>query len=497
MPNPKAFDPLKHLFSHVTAGGHEYITRQDYVLLSKRDRLYRFTPSYFTAKKEAGEVYFDEERGIIAPIKAVKDSALIAQYYKTVLPELKIRSSEIPYGLSPSQGRAYAMLSLEPRGVLTGPAGTGKTFLLQKLNEHWQDAGLVVRYAAPTGQAAKLLRQRLGVPASTVHSLVGWRGDSDKNKFVPDTIYCDLLVVDEASMLDTAMMSWLAQVGSDSQCRILLVGDHYQLPPVDAGDPFKDIILNQLTSVHLLTEVQRQAEDSPVIQLAHAYLQCKDYPVRNHFRVKQVRSARDLEDVAVDHYLQLHETSMMMFSPLRNKDFAGSCNSIGDRVSRELYGDRQGRYTVGDHIIFRATLWDSERKLLTINGTHGKILEFSAKSALVERDDGISQWYPFWQLSRSTAFGYCTTVHQAQGSEAGLVIFLLPKSRMYSRRLIYTGITRAKEDLIFLGNLRYLGVSPQKDERKTLLPLLYKKPLEELQSLSASRLRYAWETVNG
>jgi exodeoxyribonuclease V alpha subunit len=382
--------------------------------------------------------------------------------------------------LSPEQAREWPFLaSPEPGGyrvaLLTGLPGTGKTFLISKLIQEWSATGLHVECCAPTGKAASVLAAKTGENVVTIHRLIGLRPGQD---FAPTDLYCDVLVVDESSMLDVELFANLIECCKKVP-HIVLVGDPNQIPPVGAGQPFADLV-SVITPSHL-TCIQRQGSDSGILSLSRDFLfgRVQDrYPNVHHFgspslAVELYTSGRlakrfDLQDV---------RTGAIILSPVKNEKFGISTEKINYAISHALLKDRPGKFSVGDRLMF--TVNDYSHGF--VNGEMGTLVDYDGRTKLAKivNDSGRMYVLEDYSIERFAQWGYALTVHKSQGSEADVVVLLLEKecAFMYNRNLMYTAMTRAKKELVVMGDWSLLVRAARRPEvRHTCLVSLLGLP---------------------
>ncbi|MBO9130458.1 ATP-dependent RecD-like DNA helicase [Bacillus sp. 165] len=424
---------------------------------------------------------------------------------------------------APLQKEAIQTAIHHPVMVLTGGPGTGKTTVIKGIVEMYaalhgisldpKDYGekkpFPILLAAPTGRAAKRMSESTGLPACTIHRLLGYTQEGSFQRDEHDPIQGKLLIVDEFSMVDIWLANQLFKA-LPSTIQVIIVGDEDQLPSVGPGQVLKDLLSSGLLPTVRLTEIYRQADGSSIVQLAHAikngevpqdiskqqgdrsFLQCSNAQVVEV--VKQVCTnaqakgftARDIQVLAPMYrgpagINVLNSSLQEVFNPNVNK-------------KRELHHG-EVIYRVGDKVLQLVNQPESQ----VFNGDIGEIVSvFYAKENVEQQDmmvisfDGIEVTYTKSDFNQIT-HAYCCSIHKSQGSEFPIVILPVVKSyyRMLRRNLIYTAITRSKRFLILCGEpeaFQY-GINKKSDnERQTSLCQKLQERFEEMPSLEEDEM---------
>ncbi|WP_425471025.1 SF1B family DNA helicase RecD2 [Ureibacillus thermophilus] len=370
--------------------------------------------------------------------------------------------------------------------ILTGGPGTGKTTVVRGIVEVFAELhGLSLNpieyakreepfpivLAAPTGRAAKRLSESTGLPAMTIHRLLGFNGQEKNNEEeIGREIHGRLVIIDEMSMVDTWLSHQLLKsIPPDAQ--VVLVGDQDQLPPVGPGQVLKDLLASNIVPTIELTEVYRQAEGSTIIEMAHQIKKglvpdCLTAKTSDRSFIKA--SAEQIASVVT----QVVKSAMAKGQSIRdiqvlapmykgpagidrlNKEIQELVNPNKDGTRKEVnYGDTIFR--IGDKVL---QLVNQPEKNV-FNGDIGEIVAIlKAKETVEKKDqvvvsyDGNEVVYDRSDLNQIT-LAYCCSIHKSQGSEFQTVIMPIVRSyaKMLRRNLIYTGITRAKNFLILCG----------------------------------------------
>ncbi|NUK37701.1 ATP-dependent RecD-like DNA helicase [Streptomyces lunaelactis] len=372
-------------------------------------------------------------------------------------------------GLTGEQHQAILTALTSPISVLTGGPGCGKTHTLHTLVEIADEADAVVALAAPTGKAAKRLEETCGQAAMTVHRLI--RPPDGDSLFDHASVLetADLVVVDEASMLDLALARKLTTAVRDG-CHLLLVGDIDQLPSVGPGRVLRDLLDVEDIPRTRLTRVFRQHDDSAaIVTNAHRILRGElpqDDP--KAFWNRPVPAAEDIAQKVVDlvcdlmpEHLGTKDGDIQVLCPGK-KNIAGMTDlnlRLQDRLNREA-DDKPQHYHGGT--AFR--LGDRVQQIRNnphrgdtgvFNGSSGTItaVDLEAHHLTVTFTDGDIAAYPFTDLDE-LVHAYALTVHRSQGSEYPYVIVPLISSAgmpLLQRNLLYTAVTRARKGVMLIG----------------------------------------------
>lgn len=373
--------------------------------------------------------------------------------------------------LTDEQARAVelALTASAPIVALTGFPGCGKTHSVRVLLERAQTEGRTVELAAPTGKAAQRLQELTGRGARTLHSLLGLRPgayapDPDR---MPAPLDVDVLVVDEASMVDAQLAGALVKARRRGRVgTILLVGDAEQLPPVGPGCPFLDLLAagkvlgDRLPTVRL-EQIHRQAEGSGVIQAAHAIRQGKP-PTYNEtdFRLVRCDEAADVPariwelclaeglDPRTSQILVPQEPGPAGYEAI-NRYVEKHRRAVLEDPGPEVLGLSRGSKVVN-------TKNDYERG--TLNGDQGYVVEVEAgdrperNRVRVEFDSGVEATYTGGGIKRLLS-AWAMTVHRSQGSEWADVVVVAHRTHthMLTRSLLYVAATRASSRVFVVG----------------------------------------------
>ncbi|MDO0911148.1 ATP-dependent RecD-like DNA helicase [Streptomyces sp. DT2A-34] len=367
-----------------------------------------------------------------------------------------------------SQQQAVHMALTSTLSVLTGGPGCGKTFTVRVIVERARAANLRLALAAPTGRAAKRLAQATGLPATTVHRLLRDRAADNDVLFDPDDLTgTDLIVVDEASMLDTHLASKLFKAVPDG-AHLLLVGDIDQLPSIGPGRVLADLLAVLEVPRVRLTQIFRQAEGSPIITNAHAVRHGRrPATAEGVFHFLRMGHPREIADTIVglvaerlpNYYGAKPLTDIQVLSPGRRTEVGTEelNTRLRDRLnpaheSKPERADANRLFRLGDRITTVTNNYDKGSAGI-FNGSLGTVtaIDHEAGTLTVSIENEAIP-YDFNELDQ-LLHAYAITVHRSQGSEYPIVVMPLTTSHsnMLERNLLYTAITRAQRAVVLVG----------------------------------------------
>ena len=368
--------------------------------------------------------------------------------------------------------------------IITGGPGTGKTTIINAILKIFSESGAQILLAAPTGRAAKRMSEVTGHEAKTIHRMLKYSmkgGGFEINNENP--LECDLLILDEASMIDTILMHHLLSA-VPRQATLILVGDVNQLPSVGAGNVLKDSIDSQSVPVVELNEIFRQARESLIIVNAHAInkgdlpsLKASDGKLGDFYFIEKEdpeEVSKLIVDLATERIPKRFGFNpfddIQVLTPMhRGVVGATHLNSVLQQVlnPREdgiTRGDRNFR--MGDKVMQIRNNYDKE----VFNGDIGRIVTIDTEAQEVLLSfDGRTIDYDYPDLDE-IALAYAVSVHKSQGSEYPAVVIpiLTQHYVLLQRNLIYTGVTRGKKLVVIVGTKKALaiGVKNNKTEKR-------------------------------
>lgn len=378
--------------------------------------------------------------------------------------------------LAPEQEAAVKLALTEKVAVLTGGPGCGKSFTVRSIVALAAAKRAKIVLAAPTGRAAKRLAELSGHHAATVHRLLELRpgGEAAYDKDRP--LDADLVVVDEASMLDLLLANKLTKAVAPG-AHLLLVGDVDQLPSVGAGEVLRDLLAPDTPIPHVrLTQIFRQASHSGVVTNAHR-INAGDYPRTQglgdffHFNVEDAEQAAQITVDVVARRIPTKfglnpRRDIQVLTPMhRGAAGAGVLNTLlqealtpaSPDVPERRFGGRIFR--VGDKITQIRNNYDKGTHGV-FNGTQGVVtaMDLVDQTLTVRTDEDEDIDYQFSELDELT-HAYAVSIHRSQGSEYPCVVIPITTSAwmMLQRNLLYTAITRAKKLVVLVGSKKALG----------------------------------------
>lgn len=366
--------------------------------------------------------------------------------------------------------------------VLTGGPGTGKTTTVCAIIAAFEAMGLKTVLAAPTGRAAKRMSELCEHEATTVHKLLGAGYEPDAEEILfqkcsSDPLDADAVILDESSMADITLLDALLDA-MRSECRLVLVGDADQLPPVGPGNPFADIIRSGMVETVRLTDIFRQEEQSGIVRSAHFINNGKLPDMSNRskdfFFMRRISDEQIAETIIelvaqrLPKNMGIESSQIQVLSPYRQRT-AGTFNlnrrlqtvlnppaknknekSYGSFVFRE--GDKVMQIRNNYDIIWKKG--EAEAGTGIFNGDMGYILKIdnSDETVTISFDDKIAV-YSFDMLSE-LELAYAMTVHKSQGSEYRAVVMAAGNGyqKLLTRGVLYTAVTRAKELMVIVGD---------------------------------------------
>ncbi len=414
----------------------------------------------------------------------------------------EISGSGIPE-LSEEQKKAVRSAFENKVSIITGGPGTGKTTIIKAILAGMEKCGLEVKLAAPTGRAAKRMSEATGGAAKTIHRLLeyGFSEDMDYPVFGrnrENMLEADAVIIDEMSMVDVYIMAALTEA-LPSGCRLIMVGDIDQLPPVGAGNVLRDLIKSECIETVRLKEIFRQAEESLIIKNAHM-INSGGYPGPNEpgndFFFMEKSSEAEILDTITElvagrlesyyPFISSHHDIQVLTPQKKGRLGTRNLNAVlqeflnpaGPMKCEKKFG-RPGEEKIlreGDRVMHMINDYSLEWKdeltgedgVGVFNGEMGSIERIDEGSGtIVVRCDGRIVNYDADKWNE-LELAYAVTVHKSQGSEFPAVIipmtFTVPT--LATRDLLYTAVTRGKKLVVIVGKRKYMNIMIDND-RKT------------------------------
>jgi exodeoxyribonuclease V alpha subunit len=378
--------------------------------------------------------------------------------------------------LAQKQEEAVLLAATSKVLIITGGPGTGKTTIITAILRIFQQLKLRILLAAPTGRAAKRMNEATGWEAKTIHRLLEYsphKGDFKRDQ--DDPLEADVVIIDEASMVDTLLMYHLLKA-IPSHAHLILVGDVDQLPSVGPGNVLKDIIRSGKFTVVRLTEIFRQARESMIVVNAHKVnegqlpvLKEIDQPEKTDFQFIQeedpekiLQNILDLCSEKIPRDFRFHPLREIQVLTPMHKGTIGVTNlniELQKRLNPGQSGITRGAWTfrVGDKVMQIVNNYDKD----VFNGDIGWISKINPEEReVVIEFDGRGVPYDYSDLDE-VVLAYAVSVHKSQGSEYPVVILPVVTQHymLLQRNLIYTGITRAKKLVIMVGTKKALAIA--------------------------------------
>ncbi len=406
-----------------------------------------------------------------------------------------IRRIELEEEIELDELQKNAVIAAAERGffVLTGGPGTGKTTTITTMIKLFEEENYNIFLAAPTGRAAKRMSEATGYEARTIHRMLEVTGnisdDDDNASFArferneDNPLECDVIIIDEMSMVDVSLMYALLKAISPGT-RLIIVGDEHQLPSVGPGNVLKDILASGYFTSVTLEKIFRQAQESDIVMNAHKIHQGEhvelDNKSKDFFFLKRddadtiIRVMLTLVRDKMPKYVDAGISEIQVLTPTRKgligverlngilqnflnppspkkKEWSGDTRIFreGDKVM-QIRNDYQLEWEVtGNYNIA------IEKGVGVFNGDVGIIKDINdwAKTITVEYEEGRTVVYPFASLDE-LELAYAITIHKSQGSEYPAVVMPImegPKMLM-NRNILYTAITRAKKCVTMVGD---------------------------------------------
>ncbi len=393
--------------------------------------------------------------------------------------------------LAPQQAEAVLMSLRQKVLIITGGPGTGKTTIINAIIKIWERLGANILMAAPTGRAAKRMSEVTGQEAKTIHRLLEYSQQTGSFQVSESrTLPCDLLIIDEASMIDTLLLHHLLK-GVARGTTLIFVGDANQLPSVGPGNVFRDLIASGVIPVVELKEIFRQAQESLIVVNAHrinqgVMPQWKPSPenLADFYFIEQddppevLRLILELVKERIPKRFGFDPVEEIQVLTPMHRGIVGAA-TLNQTLQQELnpasFGiNRGGRlYKINDKVMQIKNNYDKE----VFNGDIGRIAsideELQEVTVVFDQREIV---YDYSELDE-IMLAYAISVHKSQGSEYPAVILPLVTQHflLLQRNLIYTAVTRGKKLVVLVGSRKALAMGIKNDRTKRRYTQLWRR----------------------
>ncbi len=418
----------------------------------------------YRTEYEDNEVYiytisdYEAERRIADNIDRLRLSA-----YENTESGLSIEAVEAICGVtySKDQKKAFNLLSKTGIKIITGGPGTGKTTILNGILKKYEADNPHNRIVlcAPTGCAARRMRECTGRDASTIHRLLGIRPYENIMNMAITKLDADCVIVDESSMIDTFIMARLLSSVKNG-ATVILLGDKDQLPSVSAGNVFEDILKSGVVETYFLNSVFRQDKRSLIVENSKRVINGNFKLKENkNFLIKRFDDEESLITEACEMAKRCFEGGhdFKLYTPSKNRKFLSGTIQMNARI-RKIRGGKEkeevsfGSYTfsVGDTVLFNRNNYEKGY----YNGQEGVIRDIQRHTGMcyVSIEADSERYSLCGQELADIELAYAITAHKSQGGECTNAIILIPKepASLLKRQLLYVEITRARENVALL-----------------------------------------------
>lgn len=380
--------------------------------------------------------------------------------------------------LAPLQQEAVKRSLEEKFHIITGGPGTGKSTITKAILKITEQLSKQILLAAPTGRAAKRMSEITKKEAFTIHSLLKFdfsQKGFKRNRENP--LICDLIVIDEASMIDTSLMYHLLKAIPD-HARVLLVGDVHQLPSVGPGNVLKDLIQSKKVPVTELTEIFRQAAGSRIITNAHK-INAGEFPdlsiekksdfffLKGETPEEALNKLIPLVSERLPKFYKLNPIEdIQILAPMKRGVIGiDNLNHALQKVlnpQEDVILQAGSRFGIGDKVMQIRNDYNKE----VYNGDIGRIKKINREDQeLTVNFEGRLVVYPFFDLDE-LVLAYATSVHKYQGSECPCVVVPVHTTHfmMLHRNLLYTAVTRGKKLVVLVGTGKAIAIAVSRND---------------------------------
>lgn len=482
---------IEYHLSELAGEGHTCFPLQSFIETTEamigcelQERLEALTTAQKIVQKESQEEkyiwskkLYIAEKGIAKELKRLSENSSKLRSIDSTK-AIKWAEEILDIQLAEEQKKAVAASLTDKIHVITGGPGTGKSTITKTILAITSALTQSIILAAPTGRAAKRMSEITKKSASTIHSLLQYdfaTGGFKRGHSLP--LECDLIIIDEASMIDTYLMYHLLKAIPD-HARLLLVGDINQLPSVGPGNVLKDLIESQLFSTTLLKEIFRQAKGSKIITNAHminegVFPDLTTEPGGDFFFISAETGEQILSKIIELITTRLPKkynldpiNDIQILAPMRRGVIG--IENLNQTLQKVLNPNTEGismggiNYLLGDKVMQIRNNYTKE----VYNGDIGTIISINEeKGEVTLRFDHKKIEYTRRELDE-IVLAYATSIHKYQGSECPCVIIPMHTSHfmMLQKNLLYTGVTRGKRLVILVGAAKAIAMAVSNDK---------------------------------
>lgn len=392
--------------------------------------------------------------------------------YDTAVLEAAAERVEVDTGILPEAGQMAAVQTALSNGisVITGGPGTGKTTIIRTILQaiQIQEPHCEVALLAPTGRAAVRMRMVTNHETATIHAALSLYASDDERELSDVKLNYDTIIVDEASMIDIRLASMLMNALGEAR-RIVFVGDIDQLPSVGPGVFFRSLVESYKVPRAKLTLSFRQsgtiASNAAKVNLGTG---CHGLAQDETFQITPIANKTSAASQAVEAYMEMVKkygpNEAVLLAPTRKR--GDCCTNVLNQRIQAIVNPADGRpelpyadgvFRVGDRVMLQKNMW----KHGIANGDTGVIQEIDATHVLVFFDTGLVVPFEVGTFKATFNLAYACTVHKVQGSEYRGIVFVFASEHIYmgQRNIVYTALTRAKDEVQLVCNARALNIA--------------------------------------
>ena len=446
----------------------DHITRRELdmslVTLCKDKKIILRNDQFYLAK-----YYYEERLSVTSLVELLNSSNEYNMKENEITAELS--RIEKMNGITYSEKQKDAIINSLSNSVsiITGGPGTGKSTIINAIIQIFmsRNKNASVKPCAPTGKAAKRMKDITQMNTYTIHRMLKVVGNSGKFFYNKDNpLEEDMIIVDEFSMVDISLFKSLITAIPCGKCKVIFVGDIDQLPSVGPGNVLRDMIESEYIPTVRLNEIFRQKKTSSIIVNAHVVNEGKGkFQMGDDFgfiRIGDDDSETDIYNMIIDTYKKCIEKykEVQVLTPFRSRKYKISTESLNDQLSaiansknqdKVVFKKGESRFHVGDKVMQIRNNYNKK----VFNGEIGTIIGYEKESKKIIGkvdfgDDRIVEYVSAEELD----LAYATTIHKSQGSEYQCVIMPIIHQNIYflNKSIVYTGMTRAKQNCIVLSD---------------------------------------------